>query len=202
MKACLDLHDFSIVNSRLDLLLRLKDWFPGFKVSLFIVPIDEKRDWGSYLVRKDLLAEVKKNLEWIQLIPHGLTHDGQEMRNCDYGTMKLRIMPAIEEAFARDGLPFVRGFCAPHWKWSNGVVMALDEAGWWGAVDPKQPLMQKTKRVYRYSHSIDGPLSGDVLKMHGHIYGTANDLGKCMGNLMGLPKSVEWHFATDFLEEG
>lgn len=201
MKVCLDLHDFSVVNNRLDLLMKLKERYSDFKVSLFTIPVDKRMDWGAYLVRGDFLRAIRENLDWIQLIPHGYSHSGSEMRNCDYGTMKLKIMPAIQEAFEKDGLLFEKGFCAPHWKWSNGVVMALDEAGWWGAVDKKQPNMQSTKRFYRYSHTIDELLIGKVLKMHGHVYGTRNDLGRCLDNLFTIPLSVEWCFVTEFLEE-
>jgi hypothetical protein len=203
MKVCLDLHDFSIVNNRFDLLMKLKERFPDFKVSVFTVPVDEKVDWGPYLIRGDLLATIRKNLEWIQIIPHGYRHNGQEMRNYDYNEFK-RLMETIKETFDFEGLPFEKGFCAPHWKWSNGVVKALDEAGWWGAVDPGQPGIQKTKKVYRYSHDISVPvaLDAEVLKLHGHVYGTKNDLGRCLHNLFNIPQTVEWCFITDFLEEG
>ena len=200
MKASLDLHDFSALNNRMELLFRLKEHFPGFKVSLFTVPNDMKSDWGFYLLREKSLKIIRENLDWMQLIPHGLTHAGSEMRNCDYNTFKLKVMPKIKQAFDRDGLPFVKGFCAPHWKWSQGVVKALDEAGWWGAIDKNQPNLISTKKVYRYSHNINEPLKGDVLKLHGHVYGTKNDLGDCFGNLLSLPTTMDWHFITDFIE--
>lgn len=202
MKVCLGLHDFSVVNNRLDLLLKLKDRFPGFKVSLFTVPVDEKRDWGPWLIRDDFLKQIKYHLDWMQIIPHGFRHAGSEIRNCDYGEFK-RLMTAIGEAFDLDGLPYEKGFCAPHWQWSDGAVKALDEAGWWGAVDPRQPMLF-TKRFFRHSHSLDTLFSGDieVLKLYGHIYGTRNDLGRCMWNLFNVPASAEWCFVTDFLEEG
>lgn len=201
-KICLDLHDFSVVHNRLELLLKLKERYPNFKVSLFTVPCDTKYDFGNSLVREDSLQKIKENLNWLQLIPHGLTHNGSEMRNCSYETFKYKIMPAIKEAFHKDGLPFKEGFCAPHWRWSEGVVKALDEAGWWGAIDRRQPKMLSTKKFYRYSHCLDEPFTdGEILKLHGHVYGTSNDLGKCFENLMKLPKDAEWHFATDFLEE-
>lgn len=201
MKICLDLHDFSVLNNRLDLLLKLKERFPNFKVSLFTVPVDAKSDFGQFLIRDEILKEVKQNLDWIQIIPHGLTHNSQEMRNCDYKTFKNEIMPAIKKSFERDGLPFVNGFCAPHWKWSADVVKVLDEEGWWGAIDKNQPNMLSPKKFYRYSHNIDEEFpEAEVLKLHGHLYGTRNDLGKCFNNLLKLPRSAEWHFVTDFLE--
>lgn len=201
MKVALNLDDFSIINNRLDLLLKLKEKYPGFKVSLFTVPIDTRGDWGISLIRWELLNKVKENLDWIQIIPHGLTHEGSEMKRYDYRTFKYEIMPRIKQAFDKDGLPFVRGFKAPHWRWTEGVVKALDEEGWWGAVDRRQPLMPCTKRFYKYSHCLDEPFDGDLLKLHGHIYGTDSDLGKCFDNLMKLPLNTEWYFVTDFIED-
>lgn len=202
MKIVLSIDDFSVVNNRLDLLLKLKEIYPGFKVSLFTVPIDVKTDWGTYQIVDDLLQEVKKHLNWIQIIPHGLTHNGREMKHMSYEDMKKTI-PLIEAAFKNDGLPFEKGFKAPHWSVSDGVVKALEEAGWWLAVDPRQPQMPLTKKFYRYTQSIDQvlDLNADVLKLHSHIFGTKNDLGKCFDNLLKIPKEATWHFATEFLEE-
>ena len=202
MKICLDLHDFSVVNNRLDLLLKLKEHFPGFKISLFTVATDVSADWGPYRIREDFLKEIKKHLDWIQIIPHGLNHD-KGLEFCDYSTFKNNILPAIKEAFDKDELPFEKGFCAPHWKWSEGVVRALDERGWWGAVDRNQPNMLSTKKFYRWTHSLHEqyyPSNADTLKLHGHTYGLHNDLGRCFNGLLKLPQSVKWHFATDFLE--
>jgi len=201
MKVCFDLHDFSVVNNRLLWLLTLKDKFPSFKVSLFTVPIDEKQDWGPYTIKSDYLTEIKKNLDWIQIIPHGLYHLRNEFINTTYEEFK-EVLKKIEKVFENDGLPFEKGFCAPHWRWNEGVVKALNETGWWGAIDPRQSKMLKTKKYYKYSHSIDAiDYSQNVLKLHGHIYGTDNDLGKCFDNLLKLPVNVEWHFITDFIED-
>ncbi len=203
MKICLDLHDWSLSHNRLDLIFELKRRFPNFKVSLFTIPNDIKSDYGSYLIKEEIVNRVRENLDWIQLIPHGLNHNGREMARCDYPTFKDQIIPAIEEAFGKNKLRFEKGFCAPHWKWSEGVVQALDWLGWWGAIDKRQPNMLSTKRFYRYSHCIDEefPLDTETLKLHGHVYGTRNDLGRCMKNLLKLPISAKWHFVTDFLED-
>jgi hypothetical protein len=203
MKICLDLHDFSVVNNRLDLLLKLKEYFPGFKVSLFTVPIDTEASWGPYRIRKDLLREIKNHMDWMQIIPHGLTHN-ENFETYDYLTFKNEIMPLIEKAFNRDGLPFEKGFCTPSWRWSEGVVRALNEAGWWGAVNRSLPKTSFTKRFYKFSHHLYEPFydsGSNILKLHGHIYGSSNDLGKCLPYLLRLPKTVEWHYVTDFLEE-
>lgn len=195
--------DFSVVNNRMDLLLKLKEHFPNFKVSLFTIPKDQKMDWGPYIMRSEYLKLIHDNLGWMQLIPHGYEHNGSELRNADYRYFKEVTLPAIVQAFKEDGLPFERGFKAPHWRWSQGVVKALDEKGWWGAIDPRQPGMERPRKFYCYSHALDHPFwtSSRDVQLHGHVYGTANDLGKCFDNLLKLPKDVEWCYVTDFLEE-
>lgn len=198
MKIALDLHDFSVVENRLDLLLKLKELYPDFKVSLFTVPIDKKKDWGSYLVRRENLAKIKANLDWMQIIPHGLYHDSNQEMMVGYEVFKHDILPKIEEAFQTDGLPYEKGFCAPHWRWTEEVVKVLDEFGWWGAIDPRQNK-PCPKRFYAYSHKLDEPLEGELLKIHGHIYGTKNDIGLNFNKLTNL-KDVEWHYITDFIE--
>jgi len=200
MSICLDLHDFSVVNNRLELLFKLKEHFPNFKVSLFTVPIDKSSDWGPYLIRGDIITYIRE-LDWIQLVPHGLTHEGSELRKCDYERFKYEILPAVRETFEVNGLTYVRGFCAPHWKWTDGVVKVLDEEGWFGAVD-RDKEMPCPKIFYKYNFLLNEPFwehDGD-LKLHGHIYGTKNDVGLCFNNLMKLPLDTEWHFVTDFLE--
>jgi len=194
VKVSLDLHDWSVVNNRLDLLYKLKEHFDDFRISLFTVPLDEKQDWGAYLIRDQLLAEVKKNLSWMQIIPHGFSHHGrEELIRTDFYM--------IEETLDRDGLPFERGYCAPHWAWDGIMVDTLNNMGWWGAIHPDK-VMARPDKFYRFSHSIDEPFwetTGD-LKLHGHVYGTRNDLGLCMDNLLKLPKDTDWHYVTDFLE--
>jgi predicted deacetylase len=182
MKVCLDLHDFSYAKHRLELLMELKKRYSDFKVSLFTVPRETR--YGQITNKNQILKKIKSNLDWIQLVPHGLHHQGSEMRHCDYDTFKNKIMPAIKSAFDEDGLPFARGFCAPHWRWTKGVVRALGKAGWWGAVDQRQPKMLSSKKFYRYSHCLDKPFWDDfklkLLKLHGHTFSSSNDLVRCI----------------------
>lgn len=202
MKVCLDLHDFSVVHNRLDVLLKLKDLFPNFKVSLFTIPVDKQEDWGPSLIREDFLKEIKKHLDWIQIIPHGYGHNGREMRNMDYYTFKEQVIPAIKKRFEEDGLPYEGGFVAPHWDWTEGVVRALDEEGWWGAID-RDKIIPCPKKYYQYNFLLNEPFwEADYdLKLHGHVYGTRNDIGRCFDNILRLlPKNPEWCFVTDFLQ--
>ncbi len=204
MNVSLDLHDFSVLNNRIDLLLKIKEHYPGFKVSLFTIPFDVAYEVGTQRIyHQAALAKIKENLDWMQIIPHGLTHMTAEMGTCDYKLFK-KVIASIDEAFNKDGLPYEKGFCAPYWLWNKDVVRVLDKEGWWGAMDRNQPDMLSTKRFYKYSHSLDEPFyksNLDTLKLHGHIGSSDNDLEKCFLNIFKLPTDTKWCYITDFLEE-
>lgn len=203
-RVCLSLDDFSVLNNRLDLLLKIKEHYPNFKVSLFTVPFDVSREVNpqARLHREGALKMIKENLDWMQIIPHGLTHMTNEMKKCDYELFK-KVMLSIKEAFDKDGLPFVKGFKAPYWLWNKDVIRALDEEGWWGAIDRNQPNMLRTKRFYQYSHLLQElyhKSNSEVLKLHGHLDGVSeNDLEKNFTKIFKLPVETEWHYVTDFI---
>jgi len=198
--------DFSVLNNRIDLLLRLKESYPKLKVSLFTIPYDlnYEKDVSGSLLRDKTLAELKKHLDWLELIPHGLIHMPKEFEKCTYDTMKNYIFDAIAEAFSKDGLPYVKGFKAPYWLWNKDVVKALDEEGWWGAIDRNQDMITP-KRFYKYSHSISEPFSKaigeDLIKLHGHITPEDNGIERCFSNLFKMNPEAEFKFASELVEE-
>lgn len=201
----LDLHDFSVIRSRMDLLLELKEHYPKLKVSMFTIPYDYEMEMSQLnLNRHRMLKTIHENLDWIQIIPHGLMHIPREFENCDRHTMKLA-MKGIKEAFDKDGLHYINGFCAPQWLWNEQIIKVLDDAGWWGAVDKNQPDMLKTKRYYQYTHSIDEPFweaKEDILNLHGHMtLPSQNNLEDCFLNLMKMPRDVEFKYVTEFIQE-
>lgn len=174
---------------------------------MFTIPYDTpyEGDVSARLLREKTLEAVKKNLDWIEIIPHGLLHMQREFEKCDYDTMKLS-MKAIDEMFTKDGLPYVKGFKAPYWLWNEEVVRALDDEGWWGAIDKNRKKTDaKTKRFYVYTHGIDEhfKLSNlDLLKLHGHITpDSANSIEKCFINLFNMPTDAEFKFASELVEE-
>jgi hypothetical protein len=182
----------------MDTLLKVREHLPKFKVSLFAVPDDIKHRQGD---RESALRLIKANLDWMQIVPHGLNHNSAEAMKWTYEQFRNEILPAIVDAFDKDKLPFVEGFCAPHWKWTDGVVRALDDLGWWGAVNPRIEMLS-TKKVYRFTHSIEEELDEDIMSLYGHVDGTSkNDLERCFDNLIRLPRDGDWEFASDFVED-
>jgi len=203
---CLDFDDFSVLNNRMDLLLRLRESYPRLKVSLFTIPYDfvYEGDLSASLMRKDTLDMIKKNLDWMEIIPHGLLHTQREFEKCTYDTMKLS-MKAIDEQFKKDGLPYVKGFKAPYWLWNEDVVRALNDSGWWGAIDRKGAWGELVpERYYKYTHGIDEWFSESnlsTLRLHGHITAASeNGIEKCFTNLFRMPTDAEFKFASELLQ--
>lgn len=201
----LDLHDFSVLRSRMDLLLKLKEHFPGFKVSLFTIPFDYELELTTLkLMRAEYLKTIQANLDWMEIIPHGITHTFGEFENADKQTMRMYLDTITEELAKDDLLPVEHGFCAPNWLWSQDVVDVLNEKGWWGAVDRNQPDMLTPKRFYRYSHSLEEPFwetTLDTIKLHGHMSApSSNNLDDCFLNLFRLPPDTKWVFASELVE--
>lgn len=171
---------------------------------MFTIPYDIKREPSlGHTERERILKRIRECLDWLQIVPHGLHHNASEVKNWDYDYTKA-VLPKIKNYFDRDWLPFVKGFCAPHWRWNAEVVKALDDAGWWGAISPARVDMPSTKRFFTYDYPIDQPFwesTKDVWKIHGHLGSTANDLEKCVDNIFKIPVTAEWHYITDFVEE-
>jgi hypothetical protein len=195
----LDIDDGSILRNRYDLLLQLKEHYPELKVSLFYIPYDYEAEMTQLsLQRKAKLKLLKDNLDWIELIPHGVMHIPSEFEKADRKAAELSLQ-AIDEAFRHDDLPYVKGFKAPFWLWNQEVVDVLDENGWWGAVDKNNPKMLKTKKVYTYTHSIYEPIPQESdIALHGHMSPPSqNDIGACFVNLMKIPHGQKWCFASE-----
>lgn len=203
MKISLDIDDPSLLNFGWEYWLQLKEHYPSLKLSVFYIPFDPLSETSQLRLQRDsAVKKLKNNLDWIRLYPHGLTHMPKELVNCDYYTMRDLVLPAIDEALTKDGLSYQKGFKAPYWLWSEGVVRALNEAGWWGAIDRNQPDMLKTQKTYTYNYSIDENFSGETgdLKLHGHLDGrSSNDIEKCYLNLLKMPQEAEFVFIDEFV---
>lgn len=204
-KVILDLDDFSVLRNRMDLLTTLKDHYPNFKVSMFTIPFDAEYETSMLRIERDkALTWIHNNLDWIEIIPHGLTHIPREFEAPDKETVEMAF-EAIQDTFENDGLPYVNGFKAPQWLWNKEVVDWLDENNWWGAVDRNQPEMLTPKRHYVYDYSIHEPFwesDKEVLKLHGHMsLPSENNLEDCITNLFKLPNDVEFEFVSQHLNE-
>lgn len=204
--ATLDLDDFSVLRSRMDLLCDLRERLPGFKVSLFTIPFDVDYEMSELrLYRDEAMKRIHQNKDWMEFIPHGMTHMPEEFKYADREIMKTYI-ENVRNEMVRFGIPEDRiqnGFKAPYWLWNQEVVNVLDEHDWWGATDRNQPDMVKPKKNFIYTHSIDEPFwesDLETVHLHGHMtVPSKNNLPDCMLNLLRMPKDVTWKFVSEFV---
>jgi len=199
----LDIDDYSLLRNRWDLMLELKEHYPNLKLSLFTIPFDVQYEGTRQfsIMRDKQLKKLKDNLDWIQIIPHGLTHMPREFEKADRVTTKLALK-SIDEAFKKDGIPYQKGFKAPFWLWNQDVVDVLNEEGWFGATDRNQPDMLKTDINYIYNWDLKDqfPKDQEIVKGHGHMtLPSENALENVFTNLLKMPTDVEFKFVTDLL---
>jgi len=191
-------------------ILKLKEHYPKLKVTLFMTPIPEifLKKQITEEKYKEWAQELKK--DWIEICPHGLTHQGQEMMFrtnnrgkvvlLDYDTAKLYIEVA-EKTFKDLDLPYKKIWKSPHWSTSPEAYKALWKKGYKVACDPNQPHPPDT---YLYDWSIDRriPLR-PIVKGHGHLSGNnENHIRRCIKNLLQIPVDAEFLFVSEAIERG
>lgn len=149
----LDFDDLADGNDRLDILERLKERDPGFKVTLFAIPA---RCGDALLKRYD------ERKDWIALGIHGFRHSRHEaMSWTDEET-------AEKIALARSIYPgFAPVFKAPNWSLDKMVYEGCTKAGVAIADHVRnRPIIPEGQNHYFYNIRIR---RDPYVRMHGHI---------------------------------
>jgi hypothetical protein len=170
-----DLDDFAEDSRSLADLRRLDELravIPTFKATLFTI---------GGRCSKGFIADIKASRPWIELVPHGWTH--QTNRECEQWNADV-----CRQALAASrtlGLT-TRGFKAPGWQISDGCYQALLEEGYWIADqmynDERRPAGLKAYRltipeceigVGCYTRMDNGNINRKIYlgarQIHGHI---------------------------------
>jgi len=151
-KVIMDFDDLANGNSRLDILKRLKERDPGFKVTLFAIPAR---------CSDSLLAEYDAEKSWIQLAIHGFRHSRHEA----LGWLQDEAEDKLARAMAI--YPFAPVFKAPNWQMTDEVYAACLVRGLAVADHLSNvAIIPKEMPVYIYNMRLrDDP----YLRIHGHI---------------------------------
>jgi len=218
----LDLDDFSLSSPNFEYLLKLKEHFPNFKVTLFTVPVDQtilagQVDLGKYQEWSKMLNEYK---DWIEIAVHGFTHAQNEMM-VEYD-QAIKILKASENMFKeirfkekrfffgkkwkkyKINVPYKKIFKAPRWQMSPDAYRACRDKGYIVGIDRNQATPNiKDMTYYKYNWSIEEPFPKDyrIVKGHGHISGMANDLSLCYENLLNMPTNAKFLFISEYYDE-
>lgn len=158
---CMDFDDLTDSNDRLDVLLRLKERDPGFKVTLFAIPT---RCGDALLHKYDALKD------WIQLGIHGWSHARHECLSWtseeteDRLDMALGVYPHFAPIFK-----------APNWETADELYTGLRNRGI-SIADHIRNIKIMPPDMPNYIYNV--LLREDHLRrMHGHIQPTMFDKG-------------------------
>lgn len=216
----LDFDDLDISTLEIELLIKLREHIPHFKVSMFTVPIhkwlmeDEKR-----FEQLMLWMEALKDMDWMEICLHGFMHDKTEMM-VNYDRAKATIKSA-ERAFTsfkvqrpmrffgkrwiryEPNLPYKKIFKAPGWQMSREAYEAARDLGYVVATDRNNPDPEiEGLKTYRFNWSIEEPYPHEykVVKGHGHVVGMANSLTLNYDKLLReLPQEAEYMTISEYL---
>lgn len=149
----LDFDDLCDTNDRYDTLMRLKERDPGFKVTLFAIPM---RCGDELLHRYDAIKD------WCQLAIHGYRHSRHECLawTSEDTEEKIEKSRTIYPYFA----PL---FKAPNWETCDEVYIGLKNVGV-AVADHMRNIEILPPDLPHYIYNIK--LRGDTYRrMHGHI---------------------------------
>jgi hypothetical protein len=158
-----DADDFCEDNEGWNFLTTIKKHIPNFKINLFCIV-------GS--CSDDFFIKYKQ-IEWIDLIPHGWKHPTpKECINWSYEE-SMDYLYRIEE------LGLTKGFKAPGWQISDGMYKALLEKEYWVA---DQLYNNKRRPKGLKAYLLDEPY-----KYHHHIQNVCgNGLEESMEQILSL----------------
>ena len=145
----LDLDDFCETNSSLELLKRLKEEIPGFRVNLFTIPGLCTPVWLSWVQQA--------YGSWVDLIPHGWAHTTP--RECE--SWDASQCDRYFDWLGRNYPTLTQGWKAPGWQISGAMFQALRRRNWWLA---DQPYNRERRPQGLRIYELDSPN-----KLHGHI---------------------------------
>lgn len=195
----LDTDDFSPLNHRFDMLDKLKDRYPDFKITMFTVPweirlspddkgtpiTDSKYDGWFYAVK----AWIDKG--WMEIAIHGLTHAPREFEKLTYDEAQKRILVA-QKMFQNRGIPYCPLFKAPQWLISEEAKLAVRDMGMFLVEDG----------YYNWNLKDPMPKNRTRLIAHGHVQNepsTRNGLEESFIRLCKIPSNAKWKFLSEVL---
>lgn len=189
MQISYDNDDFSPLNHRFDILEKLKERYPDFKVTMFTIPWEIRFSpdtKGTPITEeryKPWVEKVKKAQKegWLDIAIHGLTHAPREFEKLGYDEAKKRVMVA-QKMFANVGIKTNGMFKAPFWLLSKEGKKSIEDLG----------LKVMENGYYNWNLKDDMP-DEEKLIAHGHVHNTCdNGMEESYFRLIKTPQEAEW----------
>ena len=199
----LDADDFGFLLPGFDDILRLKQHYDDFKITLFTIPLpnqffysnnakhfkgDKYKEW----------AKIMNGYDWLQIGLHGFFHTLGEF-DCNY-YKAIDMITAAENLFKSIDLKYEKIFRAPYWQYSYEALNALKDKGYTVCINPEYPVAApEGLKVYKHNWSFEKKIPKEKwIKGHGHIFetgGSTNAIGACLGNITKqIPQDAKFKF--------
>jgi len=136
-----DFDDFCEEENKLDLLYKLKEKIPNFKVTLFTIPGKSSNKF---------LENLKKN-DWMQFGIHGEYHTYLECEKWDKNKIN-QVLDKYEPLGYYEKL-----FKAPYWRGNEEIYKVLDERGY--IIAENKPIEYVKNKYLLYNYSVHGHIS-------------------------------------------
>jgi len=203
-KVVFDLDDFAIdKENSFDILKRIKEHYPKFKVSLFTVIYPESVDRGAIPQAKlAMWGKAVNKYDWIEICPHGLQHlqgEGEASRSLKEAKGYVQF---TEDVFKKFGVNHEKIWKSPYWQANELLYIALKEKDYAIALDRNNtPKVDLKSYVYNWSIDQELPKNVKVIKAHGHMDTTANALHLSYKNFMDkIDSDAEFMFISEYLK--
>jgi len=169
-----------------NVLVKLKEHFPKFKATLFVVPKKCSLEW---------LKQFKEKHNYVQLAVHGENHEFSECTDWN-SAHTIKVLNKANETGC-----FVKIFKAPRWNYNVEVYEALKQSGWKVIVGPnQQPAVPEGLINFTFNWKINQelpPENLDIFALSHMSPESDNDINKCLENLMKFSPDTDFGFYDD-----
>lgn len=188
-KIAFEFDDLSPKNTNFHLFETIKEHYPKFCVTFFMVPWEIRFGSPTPITSEEFLPWVralKQNKDWMEIALHGLTHLPEEFGEISYEGARKRIETA-EKMMQNRGIEYAKIFKAPCWTLSKEGKKAAEDIGFrvvedgyynWNLKDPFPKEIADT---------------GVPIIAHGHIQKVCgNGIEDALEKILALPTDTEF----------
>jgi len=210
-KFYLSVHDFSPILPGLDILFKLKEYYPHFKITCFNIPYPNFEyyykivDHYPEFIREtvEMWTDRINGYEWMEVGIHGLSHFKKEM-DCSYADAKA-IIEKVESIHNLDGLKYKKIFAPPYWAYSYEALELLRDKGYVVALRKKDSNIPEGLKIHIHNWEFHRkvPKNTNIVIGNGHMTSVKvkDGIDKCFDNIIkNIPKASEFGFISELYE--
>jgi len=205
----LDLHDLMLNLPDFDVLLQLREYYPNFKVTCFVIP-DPFKDYCEIMgIEKEYnlqvhtqWAEMINSFDWLEIGIHGYTHVKSEME-CTYEEASVYLRGS-EDRLKDIQLNYKKIFVAPYWRYSVEALELLRDKGYIVEFRKKPRKIPQGLKYYLPNWFINRPLPKvKTIFGNGHLtsFRVRDGIKQCYSHILKVvPKDSQFNFISSLYE--